>query len=73
MNLICTFSNPFIGPIKSSVQLQLDPGQQLGIKDIQVVWGSMYKCELIKETSFGCYKESDKHLVFVWKDTDVHW
>ena len=73
MDLICTFSNPFIGPIKSSIHLKMDNGEACGTAEIRDFWKSMDKSELIRESSYGCYKESDRHLTFVWKDTDIHW
>ena len=74
MNLICTFSNPFVGGIKSSIHLIKDGGPEAGtMTEIQRVWRIMDKCELSKEALFGCYKESDKNLVFVWKDPGVLW
>ncbi|CBY18076.1 unnamed protein product [Oikopleura dioica] len=67
--LICTFSNPLVGCIKSSMFLSTESGDD----QIQALWEPMMECAVVKESFYGSYRESDKHVIFVWKDSNINW
>ena len=67
--LICTFSNPLVGCVKASVFLSSEGG----IDQIEALWEPMDQCSLEKGTFYGIYRESDKHITFVWKDQKTPW
>ena len=67
--LICTFSNPLVGCVKASVFLSSEGG----IDQIDALWEPMDQCSLEKGTFYGIYRESDKHITFVWKDQKTPW
>ena len=67
--LICTFSNPLVGCVKSSVFLSSEGGKD----QIEALWEPMEDCAILKESFYGIYRESDKHITFVWKDPAVSW
>ena len=67
--LICTFSNPLVGCVKASVFLSCEGG----VDQIEALWEPMEQCSVTKETFYGIYRESDKHIHFVWKDQKLSW
>ncbi|CAG5113054.1 Oidioi.mRNA.OKI2018_I69.chr2.g7203.t2.cds [Oikopleura dioica] len=67
--LICTFFNPLVGCIKSSMFLSTESGDD----QIQALWEPMMECAVVKESFYGSYRESDKHIIFVWKDSNINW
>jgi len=67
--LICTFSNPLVGCVKAAVFLSSEGG----IDQIDALWEPMDQCSLEKGTFYGIYRESDKHITFVWKDQKTPW
>ena len=55
--------------MKASVFLSSEGGKD----QIEALWEPMAECAMTKETFYGIYRESDKHIVFVWKDPSVSW
>merc|ERR1712150_291766 len=66
---VCTFSNPLVGCVKASIFLSSEGGQD----QIHALWEPMMDCAIVKETFYGIYRESDKHIHFVWKDSKTQW
>jgi hypothetical protein len=44
-----------------------------GDDQIQALWEPMMECAVVKESFYGSYRESDKHVIFVWKDSNISW
>ena len=67
--LICTFSNPLVGCVKASIFLSSEGGTD----QIEALWQPMDECAIVREAFYGCYREADKHITFVCKDSSVPW